>query len=143
VPKRLLYDNMKTVAIGRREDGRVHWNERFLDFAHYYGFQPRTHKPYRPQTKGKVERPMGYIRGNFFQGMRFDSLAVLNHQARRWLDHVANVRVHGTTHEIPKVRWQQRERHALRPLAVPPYDTAIVTRRKVSRDGYVVVRTNR
>src|SRR5690606_34972106 len=36
VPKRLLYDNMKTVAIGRREDGRVHWNERFLDFAHYY-----------------------------------------------------------------------------------------------------------
>lgn len=86
---------------------------------------------------------MGYIKGNFLQGIRFDSLADLNNQARQWLEQVANVRVHGTTHEIPKARWQERERHVLRPLSVPPYDTAIVSRRKVSRDGYVVVRTNR
>jgi len=59
------------------------------------------------------------------------------------MDQVANVRVHGTTHEVPRVRWQEGERHVLRPLTIPPYDTSIVSRRKVSRDGYVVVRTNR
>lgn len=143
VPKRILYDNMKTVAIGRRENGQVHWNSKFLDFAHYYGFQPRVHQPRRPQTKGKVEQPMGYIKGNFFQGVSFTGLYDLNGQARGWLDEVANVRVHGTTKEVPLVRWRERERAALRPLTVPPYDTSIVSRRKVSRDGYVVVRTNR
>src|SRR5690606_8092349 len=143
VPKRILYDNMKTVAIGRREDGQVQWNTKFLDFAQHYGFQPRVHRPRSPKTKGKVERPMGYIRGNFFQGLSFSSLRDLNAQARTWLEHVANVRVHGTTREVPFVRWQERERSALRSITVPPYDTSIVSRRKVSRDGFVVVRTNR
>lgn len=41
------------------------------------------------------------------------------------------------------LRWQERERFELRALTVPPYDTSIVSRRKVSRDGYGVVRTNR
>lgn len=143
VPKRILYDNMKTVAIGRRENGQVQWNTKFLDFAQHYRFQPRVHRPRSPKTKGKVERPMGYIRGNFFQGLSFSSLRDLNAQARTWLDHVANVRVHGTTREVPFVRWQERERSALRSITVPPYDTSIVSRRKVSRDGFVVVRTNR
>ena len=143
VPKRILYDNMKTVAIGRRENGQVQWNTKFLDFAQHCRFQPRVHRPRSPKTKGKVERPMGYIRGNFFQGLSFSSLRDLNAQARTWLDHVANVRVHGTTREVPFVRWQERERSALRSITVPPYDTSIVSRRKVSRDGFVVVRTNR
>jgi len=143
VPNRILYDNMKTVAIGRRENGRVEWNTKFLDFAQHYGFQPRVHQPRRPQTKGKVERPMGYIKGNFFQGLSFHSLQDLNAQAKAWLDQVANVRVHGTIKEVPLVRWRERERAALRPITVPPYDTSVVGRRKVSRDGYVVVRTNR
>lgn len=143
VPKRILYDNMKTVAIGRRENGQVEWNTKFLDFAQHYGFQPRAHRPRRPQTKGKVERPMGYIKGNFFQGLSFNNLHDLNTQARAWLDQVANVRVHGTTKEVPFARWRETERAALRSVTVPPYDTSIVGRRKVSRDGYVVVRTNR
>lgn len=143
VPKRILYDNMKTVAIGRRENGQVEWNTKFLDFAQHYGFEPRVHRPRSPKTKGKVERPMGYIRGNFFQGISFSSLRDLNVHARAWLDHVANVRVHGTTREVPLVRWQEKERSALRSITVPPYDTSIVNRRKVSRDGFVVVRTNR
>ena len=143
VPKRILYDNMKTVAIGRFEDGRVQWNTDFLNFAQYYGFQPRVHSPRRPQTKGKVERPIGYIKGNFWPGISFTDIPDLNGLARGWLDHVANVRVHGTTREVPLVRWQDTERAALQSLVVPPYDTSIVSRRKVSRDGYVVVRTNR
>jgi len=143
VPKRILYDNMKTVAIGRRENGQVQWNAKFLDFAQYYGFQPRVHQPRRPQTKGKVERPMGYIKGNFWQGISFTDIADLNAQAKAWLDQVANVRVHGTTREIPLARWRETERSALHPLIAPPYDTSIVSRRRVSKDGYVVVRTNR
>ena len=49
---------------------------------------------------------MSYTKGDFVQGIRFESLEDLNNQACPWLDQVANVRLHGTTHEIPMVRWQ-------------------------------------
>jgi transposase len=55
VPKRLLYDNLKSVVESRDAEGKVHWNPRFLDFADVAGFSPQACQPYRPQTKGKVE----------------------------------------------------------------------------------------
>ena len=57
----------------------------------------RSHRPYRPLTKGKVERSVSYLRDSFLNGRTFDGLDDLNAQGRHWLGHVANVRVHGTT----------------------------------------------
>jgi transposase len=52
----ILYDNPKTVVLKRDWDGRViEWHPQFWDFAQYYGFMPRLCRPYRAQTKGKVE----------------------------------------------------------------------------------------
>ena len=70
---------------------------RYLDFALYHGFTPAPCRPYRAQTKGKVERCIGYIRQNFWVGTHFVDLDDLNGQAREWLASVANVRIHGTT----------------------------------------------
>jgi transposase len=74
VPKEILYDNLKSVVKDRDENGRPRFNERFLDFAAYYGFQPRACLPYHAWTKGKVERPVRYLRENFFQGTSFNSV---------------------------------------------------------------------
>ena len=38
--------------------------------------------PRRPRTKGKVERPFGYVKGNFLCGRRFHDIEDLNAQAR-------------------------------------------------------------
>jgi transposase len=70
----LLTDNMKTVVTGR-SDGVPQWNPRFLDFAGYYGFVPRVCHPYRPETKGKIEASIRYLRVNFWPSIQFDSLA--------------------------------------------------------------------
>jgi hypothetical protein len=53
------------------------------------------------KTKGKVERPIRYLRENFFYGRSFLNDADLDAQAQRWLTEVANVRVHATTGERP------------------------------------------
>nr|WP_134687432.1 IS21 family transposase [Brevibacillus migulae] len=100
-----LYDNMKTVVNGQDERGQVIWNERFAGFAAHHGFILQRCRPYRARTKGKVEDGVGYIRKNFWPRVRtFTGLNDLNLQVRHWLDTVANVRVHGTTHEVPLVR---------------------------------------
>src|ERR1700729_2702963 len=97
-PREILYDRMKTAVIGEDPDGLVIYNRALLDLARHYGFQPRACRPYRPKTKGKVERPFRYIREDFFLGGSFCSLDDLNRQLRCWLDNVANARVHATTH---------------------------------------------
>ena len=132
VPEELLYDNLKTAVLSH-VDGTVEWQPTFADFAAYYGFVPRACRPYRPKTKGKVERPFPYIRSNFFLGRSFDGLDELNRQARHWLDHIAHVRIHGTTHERPVDRFKG-ERARLHALPAKAYHTLETVYRTATRD---------
>jgi transposase len=91
-PREILYDRMKTAVIGEEPEGLVVYNRALVDLARHYGFQPRACRPYRPKTKGKVERPFRYIREDFFLGSVFRNLDDLNDQLRHWLETVANAR---------------------------------------------------
>ena len=140
VPEEILYDRMKTVWLGTDERGEIVWHPVFLDFARYWGFTPRLCRPYRAQTKGKVESGVKYVRRNFLcglQGREPDGLSDLNAQLREWIWGVANQRVHGTTHEQVMVRWDV-EQFSLQSLAgQPPYPYVDGELRKVARDAYV------
>jgi transposase len=140
VPEEILYDRMKTVWQGTDERGEIVWNPVFLDFARYWGFKPRLCRPYRAQTKGKVESGVKYVRRNFLcglQGREPAGLEELNGQLRVWVWEVANQRVHGTTHEKVGHRLET-ERTSLQPLdGRPVYPYSDEETRKVARDAYV------
>jgi transposase len=127
VPSELLFDQMKAVVLSdeRSEGGRISENAEFLRFAHHWGFRVRACRPYRAKTKGKVERPVSYVRSSFFYGREFTSDSDLNAQARSWLDRVANPRIHGTLKERPIDRFE-RERSELQPLALRPYRSYVL-----------------
>jgi transposase len=130
VPQELLFDQMKAVITRdlRLEGGALIRNAEFLRFARHWGFTPRACRPYRAQTKGKVERPVRYLRGNFVYGRTFLHDADLDQQCQRWLERVANVRLHGTTHERPRERFDREERFLLQPLAARRYTSLILDR---------------
>jgi transposase len=65
-----LYDNPRTLVLGRREN-HVVWHPLFEDFARYYGFTPHACQPYRARTKGKVESGVKYVKRNALAGRRF------------------------------------------------------------------------
>lgn len=92
----ILYDNAKVVALKRDREGIV-FNESLLDFAGLYGFVPRVCRPYRPQTKGKVERAVRYIRDSFLEGESFSGIDDMQMSLLVWLDGTANQRIHATT----------------------------------------------
>lgn len=126
VPSELLFDQMRAVVVGdrRREGGRLLENREFLRFGAHWGFRIRACRAGRAQTKGKVERPIRYVRSSFFYGREFVSDDDLNARARLWLDTVANVRVHGTLMERPVARFED-ERRRLLPLASRPYRSVV------------------
>jgi transposase len=78
IPHELLYDNTKSVVLSRDFEGQeIRWNPIFWDFSSYRGFQPRTCRPYRAQTKGKVESGVKYVK-RFLRGKAFETLEQLN-----------------------------------------------------------------
>ncbi len=127
VPSELLFDQMKAVITRDERDagGRVTENAEFLRFAYHWDFRVRACRPYRAKTKGKVERPVSYVRSSFFYGREFTSDSDLNAQAQHWLDTVANVRIHGTLKERPIDRLE-RELGDLKPLAMRPYRSYVL-----------------
>lgn len=137
VPRRCLYDNAKVVTLGRDEKGRIEWNRRMLDFSLRVGFELRVCRPYRAQTKGKVESGVKYVRGNMWPSLRFVDDVDLNRQALQWCDEVANQRTHGTTGRPPRAMLAEELAH-LGPIpergSLAPY---LREDRRVSRDGYV------
>lgn len=139
VPSKILYDNQKTVVTSRDSEGYPIWNERFATFAKHYCFTPKLCRPYRPRTKGKVERLVRYIRENFFCGIEFSNLADINHQAMTWLNSVANCRTHQTTQIVPFERWKEEN---LLAVSIYIFDTATYTQRRVAMDGMISYRRN-
>ncbi len=114
VSRRILYDNMKTVVLERDTygEGQHRYHAGFLDYAKHSGFVIKLCRPYRAKTKGKVERFNGYLKGSFLvplaatlqaSGLRLNA-ELANAHVRRWLDEVANARVHATTKAVPALR---------------------------------------
>ena len=137
----ILYDNVKTVILKRALRASDHqWNPKFEDFSSHHGFISRLCKPYCPQTKGKIENSIGYVKRDFLLGGTFSSLDDMNQQIVPWLNRV-NATPHGTTNEIPFDRLHQEN---LKPLTgVPPYILRREEHRKVSRDAYISYLGNR
>ena len=121
VPKRVLYDNMKTVVLERDShgEGQHRYHAGFVDYARHCGFVIKLCRPYRAKTKGKVERFNGYLRRSFYvplvsrlkqAGLQLDVLTA-NIEVSRWLAEVANERVHSTTGVRPSDRLTQERLH--------------------------------
>jgi transposase len=143
VTREVLVDNQKSAVLVPSNQGQPRFNERFLDLAAYYGFSPRACRPYRAQTKGKDERMVGYIKGNFFVRYRaFESWPHLNQLAEQWLAQEADPRLHGTLKEVVAERFA-REQPALGALPRQRYDTSYHELRRVASDCYIDVRGNR
>lgn len=127
VPQEVLYDNMKTVVLQRDayQPGQHRFHPSLWQFAKEMGFTPRLCRPFRAQTKGKVERMVGYTRQSFYiplmtrlkpAGVSVD-VDTANREGHRWLSEVANQREHQTIHCRPCDRWVE-EQQAM--LALPP-----------------------
>jgi transposase len=143
--RELLIDNAKALVNDHDVQTReVTFNERFHAFCRYWGVIPRACAPYRPRTKGKDERGVGYVKGNAIAGHRFASLDELQAHLTRWMREVADLRVHGTTGEAPIARFEREERSALRPLpGKAPFLQVRELTRRVHTDACVELDTNR
>jgi len=85
VARVLLYDNLRSAVLERRGSA-IRFHPTLLELSAHYRFEPRPVAPARGNEKGRVERAIRYIRGNFFAGRTWADLDDLNAQAAAWCD---------------------------------------------------------
>jgi transposase len=141
----LLIDNAKPlVHLHHVQTREVVFNERFRAFCRYWDVLPRACAPYRARTKGKDERGVGYVKHNAIAGHRFASLEALRAHLAHWMREIADARVHGTTGEVPMVRFERDERAMLRPIGgKAPFLQVRELSRRVHSDACIELDTNR
>ena len=142
VSEEVLYDNMRT-AFQPDAEGVWRPTKRLSALAVQYGFIPRRCRVRRPETKGKVERTIGYLDNNFWLRMEGEtlSLAGLNERVGEWLDRICKK----TITDLGESREERfaREAAVLRPLPVDSFDARDIVPCVVSRESTIRYETNR
>lgn len=138
-PSEILYDRMRNVFV-RQLAGKGEFTQSVVDLATHYGFRPRVAPAYAPWVKGKIERPLAFVREGFWRGYRFIDLDTANRDLAEWLKAKAE-RVHGTTHERVDVRFARELPH-LQPLPPQPCDVSERLYRDVRKDCTIAVHGN-
>jgi transposase len=134
--RRVILDNLKA-GIVKAVVHDAEAQRSYRELAEHYGFLIAPCLPRTPRHKGKVESGVHYVKRNALAGRTFADLHEANAHLTRWVEEVAGVRDHGTTHEPPLERFAA-ERDALLPLPVTRYEIILWQRARLHPDCHLV-----
>src|SRR3990170_3929228 len=140
VPWVLVFDNMKTVTLGRDAEDQPIWNPVFLQFAREFDFHPEVCAVGAGNQKGSVESLVKWVKGNFLAGRTFADDADLTGQNAGWLE-MANNRSNAATGEAPFARLRDE---AAKGGSLPPvaHDYGFPASAQVTAESFVHVAGN-
>ena len=114
ITEQIVYDQDKLMLISENY-GDLLLTEEFRSYVSYRGFSLYFCRKADPQSKGKVENVIRYIKYNFLRGRKYINTPLLNQQSGQWLSRTGNAKLHAATRKIPQEEWEQ-ERAFLKPL---------------------------
>src|SRR5690606_30235576 len=144
-PEECVYDQTNLVVLSEQYR-ELAVNQRFHEFATTAGFRIYACEGYDPESKGKVEAGVKYVKQDCLYGEEFASQQDLRQHLQQWLETVANARVHGTTGRVPRKHFEQEERQHLRPYLSPASVTtraATVQTRRADKVGLISWKSNK
>jgi transposase len=141
VPARIIVDNLKSAVLQRMVGTAPVFNPKYLDFSRHWGFKISACNVRSGWEKGRVENGVGYVKKNFLAGLDLPDFGALQPAATLWTDTVANLRMHGATHQRP-VDLFETERAQLRPLNPAGFDLARVTTVRANKQFRIPLDSN-
>jgi hypothetical protein len=138
-PTTVVPDNLKAAVVRAAfgVDGAASLNRSYRELARHYGIKIDPAPIYAPKKKGKVESGVKYVKGNFFTGRDGDDADETKRDLQRWVDEIANVRIHGTTRRRPIDEFTEEEREKLRPIPARRYELVVWHKARVHQDSHI------
>jgi transposase len=134
MPRKIWYDQ-DAVFLVDENYGDYIMTEEFAKYVKEAGFEAVFMMAADPQSKGKIENCIRYVKHNFLPGRIYTNQDALNDEAIGWLSRTANAKVHSTTKLIPAKVFEEERKYLL------PYTVDIEDPKKSSRP-YVVRNDN-
>lgn len=110
VPERIIYDQDVKLIVAENL-GDCILTQEMEAFRKSVGFIPVFCRPADPQSKGKVENVVGYVKKNFIKGRVYTTIESLNTQVLEWLERTGNGHTHATTKLIPSHEFEKERPH--------------------------------
>lgn len=108
-PQEIVYDQDRVMTVSENY-GNLLLTESFLSYKNYCGFSVYLCRGYDPQSKGKIEAVVKYVKNNFLRFRKFTSIDNLNSEALEWLDRTGNGLIHNTTKLVPKIVFNEERK---------------------------------
>jgi len=140
-PKEILYDQDK-VFIHDENLGDYLLTHEFKAFCDSQSFTPVFCRKADPQSKGKIENVVKYVKNNFLRGRIFSGIESLNSLVLEWLKRTGNGKQHSTTHKIPLQEWAFEKQYLLPVKNTPPQPPPSMPQYNVRKDNTVVYKSN-
>ena len=139
MPRKILYDQDK-VLLHDENLGDLLLTRGFSAFVAQQHFEPVFCRKSDPESKGKVENAVKYVKGNYLKGRQFEGGEKLNADCLSWLDRTGNGSLHHGIFRIPAEVFAE-EKSSLRPYYGTPVAPREELRRyKVRKDNTVCYR---
>lgn len=132
VPKNLVYDQ-DAVFLYDENVGDYRMTQVFENYVKSRPFRVIFCRPADPESKGKVENVVKYVKQNFLLNRQFSSVDNLNAEALAWLERTGNAMIHNTTCKVPYDMWCRECKDLL------PY---IPVTAPEAKSGHKVLKTN-
>ncbi len=140
MPSELVFDQDKTVAVSENF-GDVIFTHEFERYRQQMKFKVHLCRGADPQSKGRVEAVVKYLKYNFADHRTYTDLASFNEDCLEWLVRTGNAKIHGITKRIPAQVFLL-EKQYLQPISPPKKPVNILTR-GVRKDNTILYHSNR
>jgi len=115
IPAEIVYDQDR-VFISDENMGDIILTDDFKAYVRERSFKLRFCRKADPESKGKIENTVKFIKQNFLYNRPFEDIETLNYAVLAWLGRTANAMAHGTTQKQPAAEWET-EKAFLSPYA--------------------------
>jgi transposase len=129
-PEEIVYDQDRVMSVSENA-GDLLFTEVFENYRNYAGFSIFLCHGNDPQSKGKIESVVKYVKGNFLACRIYNGISTLNSDGLAWLERTANAKIHDTTKMIPNVVFAEEIKHlkTAPTLSAPPKPKSAIVRK--------------
>ena len=141
LPRKIVYDQDKVFLVNENL-GDLVLTRGFRTLVREHGFEPVFCRKSDPQSKGKIENVVKYVKYNFLRGRELVDTDLLNKEVLGWLERTANGTEHHGIHRVPSEDFDTEKAHLMPYKGVPTVPCQTLLPHHVRKDNVITYRGN-
>lgn len=140
-PRVIIYDQDR-VLITDENLGDILLTQEFNTYCNQMSFTPIFCRKSDPESKGKVENVVKYVKYGFLRGRTYQNDNQLNQSGINWLNRTANAKEHAGTKKVPSKEWAIEQPFLLPVKRNPDIKSIAALKYKVRKDNTINYKSN-